>query len=157
MERTIKILFRGGIVILLLAMMLVLGRGGMSLDSSPWTAAFFISAMAGLGLLVYFTPAIKAEQFNHPDKTPILILNLCLGWLLIPWVIALVWAYKKSPVQNSQVTPPDIESVPSDKSAMAIKQCPFCAEDIKLAAVVCRYCGKELPPESVPAVIRSAR
>jgi uncharacterized membrane protein YvbJ len=27
---------------------------------------------------------------------------------------------------------------------MAIKQCPFCAEDIKEQAVICRFCGMDL-------------
>ena len=26
-----------------------------------------------------------------------------------------------------------------------IKQCPFCAEDIKKAAIVCKHCGRDLP------------
>ena len=43
-------------------------------------------------LAVYMIPFIVASSRAHPQKTPILILNIFLGWTLLGWVGALVWA-----------------------------------------------------------------
>lgn len=47
-----------------------------------------------LGLLIalYFLPAIIAARRGHRNRTPILLLNLFLGWTVIGWVGALIWS-----------------------------------------------------------------
>jgi len=34
----------------------------------------------------------------------------------------------------------------TDKPSGPTRACPFCAEDVKAAAVVCKHCGKDLTP-----------
>jgi RsiW-degrading membrane proteinase PrsW (M82 family) len=43
-------------------------------------------------IALYFLPSIIAAKKEKPNKTSILILNLFLGWTLIGWVVALIWA-----------------------------------------------------------------
>jgi Superinfection immunity protein len=40
----------------------------------------------------YFLPAIVAAMRRHHNSVAIFVLNLLLGWTLIGWVGALVWA-----------------------------------------------------------------
>ena len=49
-----------------------------------------------LGLAVYFMPTIVAMLAGHQNTLAIFILNLFLGWTLVGWVIALVWACSKT-------------------------------------------------------------
>lgn len=43
-------------------------------------------------LALYFFPTTMAVGSGHYNRKAIFVLNLCLGWTFIGWVVALVWA-----------------------------------------------------------------
>jgi Superinfection immunity protein len=55
---------------------------------------FFLFPFFGFGFLMYFLPSVVAFARNKRDTTSIVLLNFFLGWSVIGWVIALVWAFK---------------------------------------------------------------
>jgi len=70
---------------------------------------------------LYLLPWIVSAFNNHPAKAGIFILNSLLGWTVIGWIIALIWAVTKpqqvivaqsmppcpDPSQHSDNHPPD--------------------------------------------------
>jgi hypothetical protein len=42
---------------------------------------------------LYFLPWVVAAARHHHNVMAIAVLNVLLGWTLLGWVIALVWAY----------------------------------------------------------------
>lgn len=46
----------------------------------------------GFGFVMYFLPTIIALIKSKRDTVAILLLNLFLGWSVIGWIIALIWA-----------------------------------------------------------------
>jgi hypothetical protein len=56
-----------------------------------------------------------------------------LGAVLLAIVVVPVWLIKRGPVVDVAAAP---------KAGM--KPCPFCAEDIKEAAIICKHCHREL-------------
>jgi Superinfection immunity protein len=55
--------------------------------------AFFLPFF-GFGFVMYFLPSIIALGRSKRDITAIVLLNIFLGWTMIGWVVALVWAVK---------------------------------------------------------------
>jgi RsiW-degrading membrane proteinase PrsW (M82 family) len=53
---------------------------------------FFALIAIMISILVYLLPAFIASQRGHPQTNAIFMLNLFLGWTLLGWVGALVWA-----------------------------------------------------------------
>jgi len=57
-------------------------------------SAFFFPFFFGLPIVMYFLPSIIALARSKRDTLAIFLLNLFLGWTLIGWIVALVWAAK---------------------------------------------------------------
>jgi hypothetical protein len=53
--------------------------------------------IAGIALAIgmvaaYFAPSIVANRRAHHQGGAILTLNLLLGWTMIGWIVAMIWA-----------------------------------------------------------------
>ena len=65
----------------------------------------FFFPFFGFGFVLYFLPTIVAALREKHDKVSIFLLNFLLGWCLIGWIVALIWACKDDRViyvQNPQ-------------------------------------------------------
>jgi hypothetical protein len=96
---------------------------------------------------LYLLPTIVAFARGRHNTGAIIVLNLFLGWTLLGWVVALVWAVSSSqpPVTPMIASaPPRAGTSPGNHLGDA-KKCPFCAEIIKSEAKVCRFCGRDVP------------
>lgn len=69
-------------------------------------------------LCIYFLPAIIAFRRNHESKGGIFFLNLFLGWTLLIWVAAFVWAFS-SASNNTQTPKANISGVAKELESLA--------------------------------------
>ncbi|HEV1992504.1 MAG TPA: superinfection immunity protein [Candidatus Dormibacteraeota bacterium] len=57
-------------------------------SAAPWGGLILFV----LAVVLYFLPAIIAGSRGHHQSTAICVLDLFLGWTVLGWIIALVWA-----------------------------------------------------------------
>jgi hypothetical protein len=62
----------------------------------PGESVTELMVKAVLGFLVYFIPGIVSVPNKHPQSNGITVLNLFLGWTVLGWIGALIWACCKS-------------------------------------------------------------
>jgi len=77
---------------------------------------------------VHFIVARSRAVNNVPQ---IFVLNLFLGWTLLGWVFALIWAVR--PVQKKEFVPSSARS--------SLKACPKCDFSSQPEALFCMKCG----------------
>lgn len=107
--------------------------------------------LVGVVGLVYFIPSMVAASRNTSNKNSVFVINLFLGWTFIGWVVAMAMAVSQAETKKSgTVGQLDISNEKPRSTVVTtdIRQCPFCAEDIKKAAVVCKHCGRDVEPVS---------
>jgi len=97
--------------------------------------------LIAVSLFIYFIPYIVATQNKKQNAGAIGALNFFLGWTLVGWVVALVWAMSKD-VVVPQTTPSTVATVPA-LAASVQKKCPDCAEMVLADAKKCRFCGHD--------------
>jgi hypothetical protein len=75
--------------------------------SDPWQTELATWLFAGAaifdlsaGFFAYFAPLWIALLRRHPDSRAIAGLNLLLGWTVIGWLLAMVWALSRLPARQ---------------------------------------------------------
>jgi hypothetical protein len=85
-----------------------------------------------IGFFFYFLPAIVAYHRKHPKAGSILLLDFLLGWTLIGWCVALVWALRDpQPAQVIAIPVPAVAGF-----------CTHCGAPA--TGVHCGRCGKSI-------------
>lgn len=84
--------------------------------------------------LIYWLPGVVAVARGNKQSLSIIILNTLLGWTVLGWIVALIWACaNKEPGSGSA------GAAPTER-----RPCPHCAEMILPAAKVCPFCKSSL-------------
>ncbi|MBI4531453.1 MAG: superinfection immunity protein [Candidatus Latescibacteria bacterium] len=85
---------------------------------------------------MYFIPAFVANERKHHNTTPILLLNLFLGWTFLGWVGALIWACTK------------VEKTPSG-GRVKFANPPLSSTKPETGDQFCAHCGTKLAENQV--------
>lgn len=80
---------------LLLIVFLVSRLGYYVILENGWWA-LLVALLIAFGFWVYFIPLWIARLRKHPHSTAIFFINFLLGWSILFWFVALIWAFISS-------------------------------------------------------------
>jgi hypothetical protein len=63
---------------------------------------------AAIFICIYMYPAYLSQCRGHPQQNSISTLNLFLGWTILGWIGALIWAWGDFDPSKKKETPLDI-------------------------------------------------
>ncbi len=63
--------------------------------------AILVIMLGGLAFGAYLTPYIVAAIRNHPFTYWVFWVNLLLGWTIVGWLAAFIWAVVEKPVPTT--------------------------------------------------------
>lgn len=64
---------------------------------------FSVLLFVAVGLFIYFTPCLVAMRREANADAAIIVLNIFLGWTVIGWVAALLWALSAETVEEARL------------------------------------------------------
>jgi hypothetical protein len=90
-----------------------------------------------VGFLIYFLPSLVGHKRQNANA--IFILNLFLGWTLLGWIVALVWAVTNEQKTEASARPPhstadEISKLADLKTKGLISEAEFESKKKKLLA-----------------------
>lgn len=80
---------------ILILMMFAAASGNSSLNLI--NSGVIGTALVIVALFLYFLPTYLAYKHEHHNTVAIFALNLLLGWTVLGWIAALVWALTRPP------------------------------------------------------------
>jgi hypothetical protein len=86
----------------------------------------------------YFLPTIIAVARKKTNVAAIVLVNFLLGWTVVGWIIALVWAVSTERVD--QIASAQAVSIPQPSRRF----CPKCGKPDQVGAQFCPHCGQAL-------------
>jgi Superinfection immunity protein/zinc-ribbon domain len=99
---------------------------------------FFLASVA-----LYFLPTIIGASRHKTNLVGIFLVNFFLGWSIIGWVIALVWAVSTERVDQLAYAP-GMPPGPAPQPQMHGRYCPSCGSAAPAGAQFCAQCGQRM-------------
>ncbi|HXM32274.1 MAG TPA: superinfection immunity protein [Chthoniobacterales bacterium] len=81
-----------GVVVVCAASIFIAGFTDINIDPDHAGAMLRGFLVLALAAGAYFLPGLIGQSRHHHQRTAIWVLDLFLGWTILGWIIALVWA-----------------------------------------------------------------